>query len=148
MRCFCFIWSSALIYRNLLFTFETLTYMSTQSYFIFFLVVVMNFILLLSVLNATIEMLSLHSSAGWLGNDAISPIIGEHDPYYHVSARVWFIFLLLLQIQCSIPLILEFRKLASNLRETKELGLFPIRVYFTVASIIIIILLLISLVRR
>ncbi|KAI7733371.1 hypothetical protein M8C21_018623 [Ambrosia artemisiifolia] len=25
--------------------------------------------------------------AGWIGNDAISPIIGEHDPYYHVSAR-------------------------------------------------------------
>ncbi|KVI10511.1 Choline transporter-like protein, partial [Cynara cardunculus var. scolymus] len=24
---------------------------------------------------------------GWIGNDAISPIIGEHDPYYHVSAR-------------------------------------------------------------
>ena len=26
--------------------------------------------------------------AGWIGDDAISPIIGEHDPYYHVSARV------------------------------------------------------------
>ncbi|CAA0808497.1 Plasma-membrane choline transporter family protein [Striga hermonthica] len=25
--------------------------------------------------------------AGWIGNDAISPIIGEHNPYYHVSAR-------------------------------------------------------------
>nr|GMD84086.1 choline transporter-like protein 2 [Ipomoea batatas] len=25
--------------------------------------------------------------AGWIGNNAISPIIGEHDPYYHVSAR-------------------------------------------------------------
>ncbi|KAK4714754.1 hypothetical protein R3W88_020661 [Solanum pinnatisectum] len=25
--------------------------------------------------------------AGWIGNDSISPIIGEHDPYYHVSAR-------------------------------------------------------------
>ncbi|KAJ0102957.1 hypothetical protein Patl1_04616 [Pistacia atlantica] len=25
--------------------------------------------------------------AGWIGNDAISPIIGVHDPYYHVSAR-------------------------------------------------------------
>ncbi|XP_073061129.1 choline transporter protein 1-like [Primulina eburnea] len=26
-------------------------------------------------------------SAGWLGNDAISPIIGEHDLYYHVPSR-------------------------------------------------------------
>ncbi|OVA00585.1 Choline transporter-like [Macleaya cordata] len=25
--------------------------------------------------------------AGWIGNDAISPIIGEHDPYIHVSGR-------------------------------------------------------------
>ncbi|XP_031115625.1 choline transporter protein 1-like [Ipomoea triloba] len=25
--------------------------------------------------------------AGWIGNDAISPIIGESDPYYRVSAR-------------------------------------------------------------
>ncbi|WCJ32166.1 Choline transporter protein 1 [Euphorbia peplus] len=25
--------------------------------------------------------------AGWIGNDAISPIIGEHDPYYHASGR-------------------------------------------------------------
>ncbi|XP_042478865.1 choline transporter protein 1 isoform X1 [Macadamia integrifolia] len=25
--------------------------------------------------------------AGWIGNDAISPVIGESDPYYHVSAR-------------------------------------------------------------
>ncbi|XP_052202086.1 choline transporter protein 1-like [Diospyros lotus] len=25
--------------------------------------------------------------AGWIGNDAVSPIIGKHDPYYHVSGR-------------------------------------------------------------
>ncbi|KAK9064247.1 hypothetical protein SSX86_015627 [Deinandra increscens subsp. villosa] len=25
--------------------------------------------------------------AGWIGNDAISPIIGKHDPYYHISGR-------------------------------------------------------------
>lgn len=27
-------------------------------------------------------------SVGWIGNDAISAIIGEHDPYIHVFARV------------------------------------------------------------
>ncbi|XAR66453.1 hypothetical protein NMG60_11012703 [Bertholletia excelsa] len=25
--------------------------------------------------------------AGWIGNDAVSPIIGKHDPYYHLSGR-------------------------------------------------------------
>ncbi|CAH9122626.1 unnamed protein product [Cuscuta epithymum] len=25
--------------------------------------------------------------AGWIGNDAISPVIGDPDPYFHVSAR-------------------------------------------------------------
>lgn len=34
--------------------------------------------------------------AGWIGNDAISPIIGEHDPYYHVSARVRRLVILML----------------------------------------------------
>lgn len=34
----------------------------------------------------------LSCPAGWIGNDSISPIIGEHDPYYHVSARVSLIF--------------------------------------------------------
>ncbi|XP_020886366.1 choline transporter-like protein 2 [Arabidopsis lyrata subsp. lyrata] len=25
--------------------------------------------------------------AGWIGNDAVTPIIGEHDPYFHVYGR-------------------------------------------------------------
>ena len=36
-------------------------------------------------------MLSLFSflvSAGWIGKDAVSPIIGEHDPYVNVFGRV------------------------------------------------------------
>lgn len=41
-------------------------------------------------------MLFLYSSAGWVGNDAIYPIIGEHDPYYHVSARVGLILVMFL----------------------------------------------------
>ncbi|KAL9669061.1 hypothetical protein QQ045_006602 [Rhodiola kirilowii] len=28
-----------------------------------------------------------YMKAGWIGNDAVSPIIGEHDPYYHVFGR-------------------------------------------------------------
>lgn len=27
-------------------------------------------------------------SVGWIGNDAITPIIGEHDPYIHIYGRV------------------------------------------------------------
>ena len=33
-------------------------------------------------------MLTSWLSVGWIGNDAISPIIGEHDPYIHVFVRV------------------------------------------------------------
>ncbi|GMH17966.1 hypothetical protein Nepgr_019807 [Nepenthes gracilis] len=28
-----------------------------------------------------------YSKARWIGNDTVSPIIGEHDPYIHVSGR-------------------------------------------------------------
>ncbi|RWW34231.1 hypothetical protein GW17_00001013 [Ensete ventricosum] len=28
-------------------------------------------------------------SAGWIGNDALSVVIGEHDPYIHISGRVY-----------------------------------------------------------
>ncbi|CAH2053639.1 unnamed protein product [Thlaspi arvense] len=29
----------------------------------------------------------ISSVAGWIGNDAVTPIIGEHDPYFHVYGR-------------------------------------------------------------
>lgn len=29
--------------------------------------------------------------AGWIGDDAITPVIGPQDPYFHVSARVGII---------------------------------------------------------
>ncbi|XP_073299276.1 choline transporter protein 1-like [Primulina huaijiensis] len=41
---------------------------------------------LFSILIVSVTMF-YYLKAGWLGNDAISPIIGEHDPYYHVSSR-------------------------------------------------------------
>nr|GEY99451.1 putative zinc finger, CCHC-type [Tanacetum cinerariifolium] len=31
----------------------------------------------------------LHGIAGWIGDGIISPIIGDHDPYYHVPSMVW-----------------------------------------------------------
>ncbi|OMP04661.1 Choline transporter-like protein [Corchorus olitorius] len=41
---------------------------------------------LFNILIITVTML-YYLKAGWIGNDAISPIIGEHDPYVHVSGR-------------------------------------------------------------
>lgn len=37
-------------------------------------------------------------SVGWIGNDAISPIIGEHDPYIHVYVRVSIVLIVFLCI--------------------------------------------------
>lgn len=45
--------------------------------------------------------------AGWIGNDAVTPIIGEHDPYYRVFGRVssiYFAFNYLLYYYHHLPL--------------------------------------------
>ncbi|CAL5341943.1 unnamed protein product [Camellia sinensis] len=43
-------------------------------------------VILFNVLIISFTML-YYLKAGWIGNSAISPIIGDHDPYYHASAR-------------------------------------------------------------
>ncbi|KAM7504017.1 hypothetical protein LguiB_002921 [Lonicera macranthoides] len=43
-------------------------------------------VILFNVLIISVTMFC-YLKAGWIGNSAITPIIGEHDPYYHVSAR-------------------------------------------------------------
>lgn len=43
-------------------------------------------VILLNILVVSVTMF-YYLKAGWIGNDAISPIIGEPDPYYRVSAR-------------------------------------------------------------
>ncbi|KAF8413893.1 hypothetical protein HHK36_001887 [Tetracentron sinense] len=43
-------------------------------------------VILFNVLIISVTMF-YYLKAGWFGNDAVSPIIGEHDPYYHVSGR-------------------------------------------------------------
>ncbi|VFQ91854.1 unnamed protein product [Cuscuta campestris] len=43
-------------------------------------------VFLFNVIIITVTMF-FYLKAGWIGNDAISPVIGEPDPYYHVSAR-------------------------------------------------------------
>ncbi|KAK9041622.1 hypothetical protein V6N11_016714 [Hibiscus sabdariffa] len=42
---------------------------------------------LFNILIITVTMF-YYLKAGWIGNDAISPIIGEHDPYINVFGRV------------------------------------------------------------
>ncbi|KAF5730667.1 choline transporter-like protein 2 [Tripterygium wilfordii] len=43
-----------------------------------------------ALFNALIISVTLfyYLKAGWIGNDAVSPIIGKHDPYYNVHGRV------------------------------------------------------------
>ncbi|MBA0606529.1 hypothetical protein Godav_018981 [Gossypium davidsonii] len=52
--------------------------------------------------------------AGWIGNDAISPIIGDHDPYIHVfgrelnhlrAAAILMTFVMVLSILTSIAIV-------------------------------------------
>ncbi|XP_073274063.1 choline transporter protein 1 [Primulina huaijiensis] len=43
-------------------------------------------VILFDILIISVTMF-YYLKAGWIGNDAVSPIIGEHDPYYDVSAR-------------------------------------------------------------
>ncbi|XP_043689131.1 choline transporter protein 1 isoform X3 [Telopea speciosissima] len=43
-------------------------------------------VILFNVLIISVTMF-YYLKAGWIGNDAISPIIGESDPYYNVSGR-------------------------------------------------------------
>ncbi|KAL6529733.1 Choline transporter protein 1 [Orobanche gracilis] len=43
-------------------------------------------VIVFNVLMVSVTMF-YYMKAGWIGNNAISSIIGEHDPYYHVSAR-------------------------------------------------------------
>ncbi|KAL3645481.1 Choline transporter protein 1 [Castilleja foliolosa] len=43
-------------------------------------------VIVFNVLMVSVTMF-YYLKAEWIGHDSISPIIGEHDPYYHVSAR-------------------------------------------------------------
>ncbi|OIW11531.1 hypothetical protein TanjilG_26897 [Lupinus angustifolius] len=44
-------------------------------------------VVLFNILIVSVTMFC-YLKVGWIGNDAISPIIGEHDPYIHVFGRV------------------------------------------------------------
>uniref|UniRef100_A0A6M2F9S7 Choline transporter-like protein n=1 Tax=Populus davidiana TaxID=266767 RepID=A0A6M2F9S7_9ROSI len=83
--------------------------------------------------------------AGWIGNDAISPIIGAHDPYYHVfgrelnhlrAAAVLMTFIMVVSILTSIAIVHRILMATSVLKvaakvigEVQALIIFPVMPY-------------------
>lgn len=57
-------------------------------------------------------------SAGWIGNDAVSPIIGKHDPYYHLTGRVSTEIIVKLNLFMSFQFIQFLRFFASGARRS------------------------------
>ncbi|MCL7032247.1 hypothetical protein MKW94_016618 [Papaver nudicaule] len=87
--------------------------------------------------------------AGWIGNDAITPIIGEHDPYIHVSGReqnhikavaVFMTIIMAISILSSLAIIRRILMATSVLKvaakvigEVQALIIFPIIPYTLLA---------------
>ncbi|PSR95683.1 Choline transporter-like protein [Actinidia chinensis var. chinensis] len=87
--------------------------------------------------------------AGWIGNSAISPIIGEHDPYYQVSARelnhlravaVLMTVVMIVSILSSIAIVHRILMATSVLKvaakvigEVQALIIFPVIPYLMLA---------------
>ncbi|PSR96358.1 Choline transporter-like protein [Actinidia chinensis var. chinensis] len=87
--------------------------------------------------------------AGWIGNSAISPIIGEHDPYYQVSARelkhlravaVLMTAVMIVSILSSVAIVRRILMATSVLKvaakvigEVRALIIFPVIPYLILA---------------
>ncbi|MBA0771072.1 hypothetical protein Gotri_019598, partial [Gossypium trilobum] len=84
---------------------------------------------LFNILIITVTMF-YYLKAGWIGNDAISPIIGEHDPYINVVGRelhhlravaILMTFVMVVSILTSIAIIRRILMATSVLKATKRL---------------------------
>ncbi|KAH7843937.1 hypothetical protein Vadar_022535 [Vaccinium darrowii] len=87
--------------------------------------------------------------AGWIGNSAISPIIGEHDPYYNVSfgelkhlqaVAVLMTIVMIISVLSSIAIVRRILMATSVLKvaakvigEVQALIIFPVIPYFILA---------------
>lgn len=87
--------------------------------------------------------------AGWIGNDAITPVIGPQDPYFHVSARelnhirgvaVLVTFVMVVAVLTSIAIIRRILMATSVLKvaakvigEVQALIIFPVVPYAILA---------------
>ncbi|PPR97260.1 hypothetical protein GOBAR_AA23414 [Gossypium barbadense] len=91
---------------------------------------------LFNILIITVTMF-YYLKAGWIGNDAISPIIGEHDPYINVFGRelhhlravaILMTFVMVVSILTSIAIVA-----AKVIGEVQALIIFPIIPYAILA---------------
>ncbi|XP_042948629.1 choline transporter protein 1 isoform X3 [Carya illinoinensis] len=103
---------------------------------------------LFNVLMVSVTMF-YYLKAGWIGNDAISPIIGEHDPYIHVfgreinhlrAAAVLMTFIMVVAVLTSIVIVRRIIMATSVLKvaakvigEVQALIIFPIIPYTILA---------------
>ncbi|KAG8479431.1 hypothetical protein CXB51_029782 [Gossypium anomalum] len=103
---------------------------------------------LFNILIITVTMF-YYLKAGWIGNDAISPIIGEHDPYINVFGRelhhlravaILMTFIMVVSILTSIAIVRRILMATSVLKvaakvigEVQALIIFPIIPYATLA---------------
>ncbi|KAF3442528.1 hypothetical protein FNV43_RR16444 [Rhamnella rubrinervis] len=87
--------------------------------------------------------------AGWIGNDAVNPIIGEHDPYVHVYGRelhhlravaVLMTFIMVVALLTSIAIVRRILMATSVLKvaakvigEVQALIIFPVIPYTILA---------------
>ncbi|KAI4333690.1 hypothetical protein L6164_018464 [Bauhinia variegata] len=101
-------------------------------------------VVLFNVLMVSVTMF-YYLKAGWIGNDAISPIIGEHDPYIHVFGRelthlrgvaVLMTFVMAVAILTSIAIVRRILMATSVLKvaakvigEVQALIIFPLIPY-------------------
>lgn len=105
-------------------------------------------VILFNVLIISVTMF-YYLKAGWIGDSAISPIIGDHDPYYHVSARelnhiraaaVLMTFVMVVAFLSSIAIVRRILMATSVLKvaakvigEVQALIVFPVIPYFILA---------------
>ncbi|KAK5786760.1 hypothetical protein PVK06_041404 [Gossypium arboreum] len=103
---------------------------------------------LFNILIITVTMF-YYLKAGWIGNDAISPIIGEHDPYINVFGRelhhlravaILMTFVMVVSILTSIAIVSRILMATSVLKvaakvigEVQALIIFPIIPYAILA---------------
>lgn len=103
---------------------------------------------LFNVLMVSVTMF-YYLKAGWIGNDAISPIIGEHDPYIRIFGReihhiravaVLMTFIMIVAVLTSIAIVRRILMATSVLKvaakvigEVQALIIFPIIPYTILA---------------
>ncbi|XVE50312.1 hypothetical protein DITRI_Ditri01bG0151900 [Diplodiscus trichospermus] len=103
---------------------------------------------LFNIIIITVTMF-YYLKAGWIGNNAISPIIGEHDPYIHIfgrelnhlrAAAILMTFIMVVSILTSIAIVRRILTATSVLKvaakvigEVQALIIFPIIPYTILA---------------